>query len=93
MIINRKLDIRQVKTEHVLEILANTYTKDEVDPKELESAVSAVLEEQPKAVADYKAGKTQVIGFLIGMVSKKLGKKVSPKLLSSILVRMFSSKY
>ncbi|HCR92374.1 MAG TPA: Asp-tRNA(Asn)/Glu-tRNA(Gln) amidotransferase GatCAB subunit B [Candidatus Pacebacteria bacterium] len=93
VIINRKLDIRQVKTEHVLEILANTYTKDEVDPKELESAVSAVLEEQPKAVADYKAGKTQVIGFLIGMVSKKLGKKVSPKLLSSILVRMFSSKY
>ena len=78
VIINKKMDIRQSKAERVVGILAETYTKDEVDPKELEANVIAVLQEQPKAVADYKAGKTQVIGFLIGMVSKKLGKKTDP---------------
>ena len=78
VIINKKLNIRQGKVEQILGILTETYTKEEIDPKELEVSVAAVLQEQPKAVADYKAGKIQVIGFLIGMVSKKLGKKVSP---------------
>jgi aspartyl-tRNA(Asn)/glutamyl-tRNA(Gln) amidotransferase subunit B len=45
-----------------------------VSDDELERVVRAVLAENPKAVADYKAGKTQVMGFLFGMVARKLGK-------------------
>lgn len=44
-----------------------------IDDKELSQVVAHVLQEQPKAVGDYRSGKTQVIGFLIGMVKKKLG--------------------
>ena len=33
-------------------------------------AVDEVLAANPNAVADYKAGKTQVVGFLVGQVMK-----------------------
>jgi aspartyl-tRNA(Asn)/glutamyl-tRNA(Gln) amidotransferase subunit B len=44
--------------------------------EELSGIIDAVLIDNPKAVADYKAGKVQVIGFLLGMCSKKAGKKL-----------------
>ncbi|HET8785079.1 MAG TPA: Asp-tRNA(Asn)/Glu-tRNA(Gln) amidotransferase subunit GatB [Candidatus Limnocylindrales bacterium] len=40
------------------------------DTAALGAAVDAVLAANPNAVADYKAGKTQVIGFLVGQVMK-----------------------
>ena len=40
------------------------------DTGALGAAVDAVLAANPNAVADYKAGKTQVIGFIVGQVMK-----------------------
>ena len=40
------------------------------DTDALGAAVDEVLATNPGAVADYKAGKTQVIGFLVGQVMK-----------------------
>ncbi len=53
-----------------------------IAPDELKAIITQVLEENPKAVADYKAGKTQVIGFLIGMCTRKIGKKIETALLT-----------
>ena len=50
--------------------------KDEIDPKELHDTIRAVLAEQPKAVAEFKAGKQQAVQFLVGQTLKKLGKKI-----------------
>ena len=41
-----------------------------IDEKKLDETIQKVLSENPKAVADYKSGKTQVLGFLIGQVAK-----------------------
>lgn len=63
----------------VAEILAqvkDTSKVEEVSQSEIDLAVKSVIEDNPKAVADFQAGKRQVMGFLIGMVSRKLGKKV-----------------
>lgn len=51
-------------------------TTDSMTDDELSGIIDAVLIDNPKAVADYKAGKVQVIGFLLGMCSKKAGKKL-----------------
>ncbi len=44
-----------------------------IDDSTLGAAIQEVISQNPKAVADYKAGKQQVIGFLVGMCKKKLG--------------------
>lgn len=43
-----------------------------IDEKELEKIIQKVLSENSKAVEDYKFGKIQVLGFLIGQVAKLL---------------------
>ena len=40
------------------------------DSSALDAAVSAALDAHPAAVADYRAGKAQAIGFLVGQVMK-----------------------
>ena len=41
--------------------------------EELEQIILQVLSDNPKPVADYKNGKKQAIGFLIGCILKKTG--------------------
>lgn len=49
---------------------------DEVSDDELKMIVEKVIKVNPKAVADYKAGKTNAINFLVGMVMKEGKKKI-----------------
>jgi aspartyl-tRNA(Asn)/glutamyl-tRNA(Gln) amidotransferase subunit B len=53
---------------------------------EVKKAVLDVLEENDNALKEYRNGKTQVIGFLIGMVQKKLSGKGNPAMISSVLL-------
>jgi aspartyl-tRNA(Asn)/glutamyl-tRNA(Gln) amidotransferase subunit B len=55
------------------------------DDSELESVVTEILEENPQAVADFKAGKKQATGFLMGQVMRKTQGKANPKLVNEIL--------
>ena len=56
-----------------------------MDEKELEAIVKRVLAANPKAVSDYKSGKTQVIMFLVGQVMRELKGKENPKRLIQII--------
>ncbi|NLM00165.1 MAG: Asp-tRNA(Asn)/Glu-tRNA(Gln) amidotransferase subunit GatB [Treponema sp.] len=47
--------------------------------------VKQVLEENPQAVADFKNGKTNVFGWLMGQVMKKSGGKANPKSATELL--------
>jgi len=48
-------------------------------------AVKAVIAENQDSVAEYRAGKEKVFGFLMGMVMKKLGKGGNPELAKKAL--------
>jgi aspartyl-tRNA(Asn)/glutamyl-tRNA(Gln) amidotransferase subunit B len=48
-------------------------------------AVKTVITENQDSVADYKAGKEKVFGFLMGQVMKKLGGKGNPDIAKKIL--------
>ncbi|MEO8581027.1 MAG: Asp-tRNA(Asn)/Glu-tRNA(Gln) amidotransferase subunit GatB [Patescibacteria group bacterium] len=63
---------------------------DEVDTEELNTVILEVLSEQSKAVSDYQAGKTQILGFLIGQVMKKIGKKIDPKIVQQAIQKHLS---
>jgi aspartyl-tRNA(Asn)/glutamyl-tRNA(Gln) amidotransferase subunit B len=89
LMINKKLDddfpepggfIRKV-----LEITRVDYASNE----DVQKAVEAVISEQPKAVNDYQNGNGNVIGFLIGMVQKRLeGKGEIEKVKQRILEKL-----
>lgn len=55
------------------------------DASKLESIVDDVLKNSPSEVASYKAGKTKVIGFLVGQVMKASKGKANPGMVNQIL--------
>lgn len=53
--------------------------------EELEKIVQAVVAAHPELIEQYKAGKQNVVGFLIGSCMKATGGKGNPKMLQEIL--------
>lgn len=61
------------------------------DASAIEAVIDEVLAENPKEVADYKAGKEKLFGFLVGQVTKKSRGKANPKVVNDILRSRLSS--
>ncbi len=55
------------------------------DTKLIEKAVLKAIAANPKVVEDFKAGKQQAIGFLVGQVMKETKGKANPQLVNEIL--------
>ncbi|MSQ23859.1 MAG: Asp-tRNA(Asn)/Glu-tRNA(Gln) amidotransferase subunit GatB [Chloroflexi bacterium] len=55
------------------------------DTEELNRAAAAAIAANPQALADYKAGKKQAMGFLTGQVMRATGGKANPALVNEIL--------
>jgi aspartyl-tRNA(Asn)/glutamyl-tRNA(Gln) amidotransferase subunit B len=55
------------------------------DSGELETAVAAVLKDNPKAAQDIVDGEMKAIGFLVGQVMKSTGGKANPQMVQSII--------
>lgn len=61
------------------------------DTGEIEKFVADVLAANDKAVADYKSGKTNILGFLTGQVMKASRGKANPALVQDLLKSKLSS--
>jgi aspartyl-tRNA(Asn)/glutamyl-tRNA(Gln) amidotransferase subunit B len=55
------------------------------DTAQIERWIEEVVEQSPVQVAQYKAGKTQVIGFLVGQVMKRSGGRAEPKTVQQLM--------
>lgn len=55
------------------------------DEAELKTLVEQVILDNPRAVADYRAGKKQAVGFLVGQVMKLTQGKANPQAVSRLL--------
>ncbi|HEX7463544.1 MAG TPA: Asp-tRNA(Asn)/Glu-tRNA(Gln) amidotransferase GatCAB subunit B, partial [Actinomycetota bacterium] len=55
------------------------------DTAALETWVEEAIAENPDAVAQFRAGKQGVVGFLVGQVMKKSGGSANPKVVSELL--------
>ncbi len=56
------------------------------DAGELELIVEEVIAENPKAVEDYRAGKTASVQFLIGQVMKRTKGRAKPDILNPLVL-------
>lgn len=61
------------------------------DTGALEAAVDKVIAANPKAIADYKGGKTNVVGWLMGQVMKESKGKANPKLAAALVAKKLSA--
>ncbi|MEI6242989.1 MAG: Asp-tRNA(Asn)/Glu-tRNA(Gln) amidotransferase subunit GatB, partial [Chlamydiota bacterium] len=57
----------------------------------IEPFVDQVLKENPQSVIDYRAGKTKVIGFLMGQVMKLTQGKSSPQVVNELIKKKLES--
>ena len=55
------------------------------DTGAIQDFVVQVIDENPKAVEDFKNGKTNVVGWLMGQVMKKSGGKANPAVATELL--------
>ncbi len=67
----------------LLELTKRTYA----EGKDVKDAITSVIAKEDKAVWDYKKGKTQVIGFLVGQVQKILKGNGDPGEIAKILTK------
>lgn len=88
LIVNKNVDEGYPEAEllmkKVLEITRNDYASQ----NDTQKAAVEVINEFTKAVGDYNKGKGEVIGFLIGMVQKKLSGKGDPKTVEATLRKL-----
>lgn len=70
--INKKLDAEFPEPAGLIKKLIELSNVEYSSQDQVENAVKSVLMENGKAINDYKNGNGNVIGFLIGMVQKKL---------------------
>lgn len=89
MIVNGKLKVSDAVDEVVTAFKAATQT-DTIDDSELDSVITKVISENPDAVARYKAGKIEVMGFFMGQVMRSLGKKVDASQVKVALEKQLS---
>jgi len=56
----------------------------------IEQVADKVIAANPKSVEDFKAGKKQALGFLVGQIMKESQGKANPKLVNEILTKKLS---
>jgi aspartyl-tRNA(Asn)/glutamyl-tRNA(Gln) amidotransferase subunit B len=60
------------------------------DKGELESVVIDVIQKNPDAVIQFKAGKVKAIGFLVGQVMARTQGKANPQIVNEIVIKKIS---
>ena len=88
LMINKKLDSEYPEPEGLVRKLVELTNVEYSGQGEVEVAIIEVMAENKKAVEDYKNGKGEVVGFLIGMVQKKLKGKGNPQIVRESLLKV-----
>ncbi len=70
-LINKKIDLAQTSPEELVRSIAASAATTTISPAQLEKIIASILADHPKAVADYKAGKQQALGFLMGQIMRR----------------------
>lgn len=81
LIVNAKIDIsKEVKAQYQSLTKVGNTNKDE-----LKIIVQRIVEANPNVVAEYKKGKTNVLGFFVGQAMKETKGQADPKTLSELI--------
>jgi Asp-tRNA(Asn)/Glu-tRNA(Gln) amidotransferase B subunit len=85
--VNKKLDSQFPEAGGLVAKVMELTSVKYADSAETQLAAQKVISGQQKAVTDYKNGKGEVVGFLIGMVQKELKGKGKVETIREILLK------
>jgi len=57
-----------------------------VDENAIKEVVNKILEDNPKSIEDYRAGKDRALGFLVGQAMRETKGKANPKMLNDMFL-------
>jgi len=80
--------VEMIETGGMPDVIVKTKGLTQVtDTGEIERVVDEVLAANPQSVADFKAGKVQAMGFLVGQTMKLSKGKANPQMANEILMK------
>ena len=71
--------------EHPLEIIQRMGLVQVSDEASLGASIDGILAANPKQVAEYRSGKTRVLGFFVGQVMKETRGQANPQVVNELL--------
>jgi aspartyl-tRNA(Asn)/glutamyl-tRNA(Gln) amidotransferase subunit B len=86
VMVNKNMDAEYPEPAGLIKKILEITKIDYASSKDVETAVATVISENGEVVESYKAGKGQVIGFLIGQVQKNLSGSGDPKMITAKLI-------
>ena len=85
-LVNKKLDSSKTTPQDYLASLAPP--SDQLSEAEIKTTIQKVLADNEKVVLDYKGGKQNALGFLVGQVMNMVKGKADPKTINTLLTKM-----
>lgn len=83
LLVNKKIDL----SSDIKDSYLNLNQAGETDETKIREIITLVLEANSAAVIDYRNGKINVLGFLVGQVMKQAVGKVDPKIANTLLAQ------
>ena len=84
-IINTKIDMANILPAELINNIVSSKKTDIVSESDLQKIIEKVLDTNSKAVNDYKDGKIQVLGFLLGKVKQHFPKADTNQIKNALL--------
>ncbi|HUS51926.1 MAG TPA: Asp-tRNA(Asn)/Glu-tRNA(Gln) amidotransferase subunit GatB [Candidatus Bathyarchaeia archaeon] len=79
VMINKKIDLEKILPGKLIKSLVKERQAPMATGKKLRKLIEKVIKQNPKAVSDYQAGKKEVLGFLVGQVSRAAQARIDPQ--------------
>ena len=92
LVIHKKIniDLFEQSVEEIISVYKKSVQVDDITDEELKKIIDKIIEANPQAVLDLKAGKKQAINFLVGQVLREAKKRLEFKRLETLLLKMLS---
>lgn len=85
-IVNKRIKIKKLTPKEYIDKLLKQKKRFKISLPDLKRAINEVIGDNPKAVEDYKKGKTTTVEFLVGQVAGKTRGQADPNQTRKLLV-------
>ena len=87
-IINKKVDINKISPKELIELIRQKTQVAAISDLELEKIIRNIIDNNPKAVSDYKSGKENALMFLVGCVMRETKGSAQAEKVKEIIIKL-----